>query len=372
MVPTPPIGWGAPGAPVYPGSMASVLRLPAQGRELASVIASAARAYRVSPIVAARLARRVRAALGFEYAEALRAGLLDPAVPDGDRMQFMSKNGTSRLQDRLNPAELRSLTEEKLVFQRYCEALGLPVPRLYAAVGRSTSWTPAGPLGGADEFARCVRADLPEEFVVKPSAGFHGDGVRVLRRRGDLLCEAGGRTLSARELHAELTGDDRHGIFLVQERLRNHPDVARLGNGEALQTLRIVSLVGRDGSVRILRARLRIALGSEPIDNWRGGTTGNGAMPVDQDGMLGGLTLPRADGCGPQPAREAPGTGTRLPDWDAVRALVWRAALAFQPIRTIGWDVALTDRGPVLVEANQVWDPFPDPAPEIERAMSEA
>ena len=36
-----------------------------------------------------------------------------------------------------------------------------------------------------------------------------------------------------------------------------------------------------------------------------------------------------------------------------------RAARAFAPLRTIGWDVAITPDGPSLIEGNVTWDPLP-------------
>jgi hypothetical protein len=49
----------------------------------------------------------------------------------------------------------------------------------------------------------------------------------------------------------------------------------------------------------------------------------------------------------------------RVPFIEDVRDLVTRAALAFTPLRTIGWDVAITDAGPSLIEGNVTWDPLP-------------
>jgi hypothetical protein len=46
-----------------------------------------------------------------------------------------------------------------------------------------------------------------------------------------------------------------------------------------------------------------------------------------------------------------------VPCWDAACRLVRDAATAFLPLRTIGWDVAITDGDPVLIEGNVTWDP---------------
>ena len=47
-----------------------------------------------------------------------------------------------------------------------------------------------------------------------------------------------------------------------------------------------------------------------------------------------------------------------LPIGAAAKELVTSAALTFLPLRTIGWDVALTPMGPVLIEGNAWWGPF--------------
>jgi hypothetical protein len=45
-------------------------------------------------------------------------------------------------------------------------------------------------------------------------------------------------------------------------------------------------------------------------------------------------------------------TGTAVPDWNAVLTVVREAAATLPGIRTQSWDIALTDRGPIILEAN--------------------
>jgi len=43
--------------------------------------------------------------------------------------------------------------------------------------------------------------------------------------------------------------------------------------------------------------------------------------------------------------------------WEEVLDLARSSARAFAPVRTVGWDVAVTPSGPVLVEGNFWYDP---------------
>ena len=55
------------------------------------------------------------------------------------------------------------------------------------------------------------------------------------------------------------------------------------------------------------------------------------------------------------PGREWRFVGYRVPYWAEARALALQAAAAFPWARVIGWDVAVSDAGPVLIEGNHNW-----------------
>ena len=46
-----------------------------------------------------------------------------------------------------------------------------------------------------------------------------------------------------------------------------------------------------------------------------------------------------------------------LPDWSDAKALALRAHRAIPGLDAIGWDMAFTERGPLLLEGNAWWDP---------------
>jgi hypothetical protein len=343
------------------------------GREAASLARAtrtATRAHRASPLAVVRRARRLRAR-GFEYDEALRLGLLDPGVPDAVCDGHVSRHANMDAQRRLNGADMPPLAAEKLLFDARCRALGLPVPPLLGVVDRNgAGWSHTGrPIGDAAGFAAFLAEDVPEEVIVKPSAGYEGRGVRLVRTAG----------ADAAALRAELLGHPQFATWLVQERLRNHPALARLGGTETLHCARIVTLVDRRGAVHELWASVKLGLAGGAADNFHGGAAGNGICLVGlEDGRAGPFVAARPDGCGftrsPVAPDGRPVEGAVLPDWEAARALVRRAAPAFLPLATLGWDVALTPAGPVLVECNTRWGAAPDPSmrAHVDRLEAEA
>ena len=300
---------------------------------------------------------------GIRPREALESGLIDPAVADAALTGCLGKHRLLALQGRLNPAGHECLTEDKSVFYAYCQAAGLPAPSVYAVVERDAAWTPRGELVSARELERWLRDRLPAEFVVKPAAGVYGEGFRAFARSGDGFLDDTGTQLSAGELADLMRQDGVHRRYLIQERLRSHPELQRLSGTSALQTVRVMTLVYRDGRVRLFAPHLKVIAGELAIDNIRGGETGNFPATVDlTDGRLGPGRVFSADRLGMATVRTHPRTGialgeVRLPHWEEARRLVERAATVFSPLRTIGWDVGLTATGPILVEGNVWWDP---------------
>jgi hypothetical protein len=92
------------------------------------------------------------------------------------------------------------------------------------------------------------------------------------------------------------------------------------------------------------------------IDNVVHGTTGNLYGPVETEtGKV--QRLIQHTGFDEVEETRHPDTGETLvgfalPDWEEMKALCRKAADSFYGFRLQAWDIALTDRGPMLVEFN--------------------
>ena len=310
---------------------------------------------------------RLRRAGGFRLAEAAARGLFDPRVPTRAGALHVSKRETLAVQARVNPPALAVLTEDKAVFAAHCAARGLPFPATLGFIRGTSAWPAEGPrLDGPQAVGAWLTGpSMPDGFVVKPVDGYWGIGVRIVHREAGGLRVRGApepAPMSPAAFLAQVGADRPGGDHIIQNLVANRADVAEALGSAAVHTFRVIALLDRGGP-RALAAYLRVARSPDGIDNFRGGVTGNIYCDVDAGGRI--LSAWRAGGAG-RAFVEAQGAiggrplpGWTVPWWPEVRELALRAARAFAPVGTIGWDVAMSPRGAVLIEANARWDPPP-------------
>jgi len=326
---------------------------------------------RVAPVYSLTLwrmvwrAHRLYRAKRFDPVEAFRLGLLHPQCPAKAALGFVSRWELTKAQLALNPEAFAPMLKDKGDFYMRCAAHGLPIPKLYALlVPGGVGWCAQGPAPAAPgEWARYIEATVPREFAIKPITGTLSEGFDILTRCAGGFRDTKGRVYAPERLVERLwqtVGGSRG--WVLQERLRNHLDLARLSGTDYLQTLRLVTLIDRQGGCHIACSELRVIPGEEIADNSMVDLTGSLELPVDLERGLtrAGVQL-HGDGLGPRFYERHPKTGLPLagfavPCWHEACALVKKAAPAFLPLRTIGWDVAITPTGLYLVEGNIWWN----------------
>jgi hypothetical protein len=331
--------------------------------EFLAAIPRACAAHRVSIPGAYARALSMYAFGDYSRKEILGYGLFVPAIREAMPVLISKERSLAKLAA-FNPPALQHLTEDKDEFHRVCARNGLPVPATFGWTRDGIAYdTDGARLDTTGAWARHLAARLPAEFIVKDRAGAYGSGFRAFRRKGERFVAAeDGRSFDAPAL-AELLSGPSGGDLIVQERLYDHPSLAELSGRRGLQTARINTLLGADGEVELLFFMFKVLAGHTLSDNFSMGTSGNLIAFGDLDqGVLRGAVTRHACGSGMARVERHPHTGVafdgfRLPWWPEALALVQRAQRCFPGLPTLGWDVALTEAGPVIVEANARWDP---------------
>lgn len=334
---------------------------------LARISPRAARASGSSAVTTFLRGLRLRRKFGFLPDTSYHVGLLDPGISDAEIARFSSQRATLKAQRIINPQEFEALTEDKVVFDRVARAGGIPVPEILAVVRRTgAGWSTQGPRESEEEWCRFLAELAQDEFVIKPVDGVYARGFRVFRKQGERFLDlATGVTVGAKDIIEGIRKDRRFAGHLIQERLVNHPAIRELNGTDFPARFRMTTLVDDRGTPHLISTSLIHVVGKNVTSTFDNGRTGNLISWVDLDtGVTESGYIYRSDGPGIEERTHHPDTGRslggfRVPLWPEIRDVVVRAARCFLPIRTIGWDVALTPRGPVILEGNMWWDPCP-------------
>jgi hypothetical protein len=252
-----------------------------------------------------------------------------------------SKTGVLALLKEVRPPF--SIVSDKVSFAEQCRWFGIrTIPVLAVARNGSFEWK-VDPR----------QADI--DWFVKPVDGKGGKNIERWDRIGDGRYRGkGGELAKSADIIARYTAESWAMPRFIQPRIVNHPDLQLLSNG-ALTTVRALTCLNEDGRPELIGAVMRMAVGTNHVvDNLHAGGIAAGvdletgelgpASNLGNDVRLGWIDR--------HPDSGAMIRGFRLPCWEALGPFAEHAHGGFSDRVLIGWDIALTADGPILVEAN--------------------
>lgn len=260
---------------------------------------------------------------------------------------------------RFSEKRLQAMAYEKHIFYRLLEAFDVPAPRIHAVYAptadcfeRHRALTDRASLG---EWLRTTDR-LP--IFGKPSSACSGFGGRAIMSRDDegRFHMADGSAVTLDELLDDLEGiaAEISSSYIFTEYLENHDELKALA-GATTASYRIIVLV-RDGEPELFRSSVLVPSVADHVSNVRGGESGTLPCAIDcETGVIikaiWGMGLD-AQEVEAHPISGVKVLGYRFETWPEIREMVLRAARAMSPFRMQHWDIAMTTRGPVVMEMN--------------------
>lgn len=243
-----------------------------------------------------------------------------------ERNCFVTDGRTKKLLKQLNgaPCEEEKTVDEKNVFNRvYCQF-----------IKREWIYVPEASDAEIEAFLHKY-----ERLIVKPTDLTKGEGVHKINS-ADALVNL-----------PQFCADARRQRLLMEEIIVQHPMLQEV-NPSSVNTIRIATVRDRQGIVHIFGASLRGGGAGSEVDNLH---AGGAQYPIDiQTGLIssGGVTFDGKKSILYHPSTNKQMVGLRIPFWDQVLATVTEAAKIPEQLRYLGWDVAITENGCELIEAN--------------------
>jgi hypothetical protein len=142
--------------------------------------------------------------------------------------------------------------------------------------------------------------------------------------------------------------------YQFQETIRQHTEMDRL-NPSCVNTLRMDTFIDGSGNIEIITGYLRTSIKNSIVDNV---AQGGGFIAIDiTTGRLraecyleflvdAGITLKQ------HPVTQVVFENFQIPSFKEAKELIIKAASCMPGLRLVGWDVGITETGPVLIEVN--------------------
>jgi hypothetical protein len=233
-----------------------------------------------------------------------------------------------------------SLTD-KAIFAAHCAKAGLPHIRILASGEQ-------GVLTVHDHTPGTFDRDL----FVKLTKGSGTFGARSYRWQGGKHVARDGTSFDREALLKELAASSDWRPLIVNHWLTNHPEIADLAT-DSLLTFRIFTCLDAAGEPHVTHAFMRIMSKLEP--SWH--TIEEYGSKIDLDtGRMNRMCADRD--LAPDawwdvhPKTGAQVTGRMISGWPAIAALAVAGHREFCYWAIVGWDLAWTPDGPVLIEGN--------------------
>ena len=186
-----------------------------------------------------------------------------------------------------------------------------------------------------------------KDTILKKVNGECGDGVYLLSSRGNEWL-VNHKPTRLEDLLRQIERSE----YIIQDRIVQHEMLNRI-NPSCVNTIRFVTIIDNNMQVQEFSHFLRVGVGGSITDNR---ALGGYAVNISEDGVLGDKGIGHHKCITVHPDTGFVFAGYRLPYWNEVRELVKNVHAKLPDIKSIGWDVAITPNGPVLIEGNDNWE----------------
>lgn len=273
------------------------------------------------------------------------------------RQSFLGLREQRYYLEQLNPFKYFILARNKYIAHKVLENTGVRISELYCY------YQPEGKdyegmecAGDIQNVLRILKAKKVGACVIKTTESSHGDNVWVIKSivfqdNDAVMTRFDGQIIRLRDV----LGKDA----LIFESLVCQNKQFSDFNESSVNTVRFMTTLWPDGTANIIATFIKIGRAGKCVDNAGGGgnvdvcvdtDTGEIKYAIQYDGWRNIKDIEKHPDSGNQL------NGVIIENWEAIKSEVIRFQQSFPYCKAAGWDIAITEKGPVVIEVNDMWD----------------
>jgi len=239
-----------------------------------------------------------------------------------------------------------TLISEKNITEQIFRSLDINQPKTLYKLINNNLYDMDMRIKSIVDFREALEANEYSKLFVKPADGKGGDGIFVFHRNGD----GSYKTIDGEELTDKFIKEiGKKEDYLIQLAVVQDKRMAEI-YPNSVNTFRMAT-ENKEGKVKVLCSTLRIGKNGNEVDNWMK----NGiVLGVDiETGRIQEVGMTKSG----EKFYSHPDTGFvfkdyEIPEWDKVKAFVIESAGKLAQFTYLGWDIALSEYGPLAIETN--------------------
>ena len=266
--------------------------------------------------------------------------------------KFLGEKFTHVFNDKI----VKQVLDNKLFFDFYYRQFNIKLPEIfmYNIKQMFVSGNKKVIVNDVNEFTALLKGlfdkNRCESVIVKKTSASSG-GANIYKLDLNQLFDD---PITITEIYSKVINSG----FLFQEVVRQHSELNRL-NSSCLNTIRMDTFIDESGKASIISGHIRMSINNNHVDNI---SSGGCFVSIDlQTGKLRKYGYSPIKNKVPKALTQHPVTkvvfeNLIIPFFPEAKELVLKTAVCMPGLRLVGWDVAIAETGPVLIEGNSDYE----------------
>lgn len=258
----------------------------------------------------------------------------------------------------LNPKKYFSLARNKYLSHILLESLGITdMSRLYLYYNpeliASSAKRTANDLNSVMSL---LRDEHVQSFVIKTTEDSHGDNVKVVNEIIDngsdmLMVQHDGSMIKL----SEILGKEP---LIFEEVIVQSPQMMAF-NPSSVNTVRFMTVLYPNNEARVIAGFMKMGRAGACVDNAGNGGNVDTGVNIENGQLYDAVCFNgwrQSVKITNHPDSGVKVEGVFIENWNTIKAKVCEFQKALPFIKAAGWDIAITEDGPKIIEVNDMWD----------------